>query len=132
MPGATESTLGGRLKAEPGLASDIRLVSAAGVKIALSLMAAHIRDPNSTGADFIINALAAQRSVVAFGMEPDYWLFPKVMGDAAGQYAFQSVWLGVEHNPECPACGPDRYQDDPIATMSGRVEATVLKAEIGG
>ena len=121
-----------RLKAEPGLASDIRLVSAAGVKIALSLLAAHIRDPNSTGADFIINALAARRSVVAFGMEPDYWLFPKAMRDAAGQYAFQSVWLGVERNPDCPACGPDRYQDDPIATMRGRVDATAINAEIGG
>ena len=121
-----------RLKAEPGLASDIRLVSAAAVKIALSLLAAHVRDPSSTGADFVIKALEARHSVVLFGMEPDYWLFPKAMRDAAGQYAFQSVWLSVERNPECPACGADRYQDDPITTMRGRVDAMAINAEIGG
>ncbi len=119
-----------RLKAEPGLASDIRLVSAAAVKIALSLLAAHVRDPASSGAEFIIKALEARHSVVLFGMEPDYWLFPQAMRDAAGQYAFQSVWLGVERNPDCPACGPDRYQDDPIATMRGRVDATAINAEM--
>ena len=120
-----------RLKAEPGLASDIRLVSAASVKIALSLLVAQKRDPESTGGQFITRALEAKLSVAAFGMEPDYWLFPKLMADVAGQYAFQSVWLTVERNPDCPACGPDRYQDDPIATMRGPVDASSIRAEIG-
>ena len=120
-----------RLKAEPGLASDIRLVSAASVKIALSLLAAQKRDAASSGGQFITKALEQKLSVAAFGMEPDYWLFPQLMTDVAGQYAFQSVWLTVERNPDCPACGEKRYQDDPIAAMRAAVDANAIRAELG-
>ena len=106
-------------------------MSAASVKIALSLLAAQKRDPATTGGQFITKALEAKLSVAAFGMEPDYWLFPKLMADVAGQYAFQSVWLTVERNPDCPACGADRYHDDPIAGMRAPVDAMAMRAEIG-
>ena len=49
------------------------------------------------------------------GMQPDYSLFPQVMADAMGQFAFQSVWLNGECHADCPVCGPSADPDfDPF------------------
>lgn len=98
-----------RLVAEVALGSDIHLVSAAGVKIALSLLC--IDDPAGPLGRFAAQALQQDRHFAILGMTPDYFLFPRTHADALGQHAFQSVWMGAQSRPECPVCGAAEHRE---------------------
>lgn len=98
-----------RLVAEVALGSDIHFVSAAGVKVALSLLCAD--DPAGPLGRFVAGALEEGKHFAVLGMTPDYFLFPRTHAEALGQHAFQSVWLGAESRPECPVCGAPEHRE---------------------
>lgn len=112
----------GRLEGEPGLGSDIAFLTAAATKLALTILSAGSCE-KTTARQFLIDALSHQLSVVTFGMVPEYWFYPDVFTTTCGQFAFQSVWLTVTRNPECPACGERRTEENPIAVMAGVIDA---------
>jgi molybdopterin/thiamine biosynthesis adenylyltransferase len=111
----------GRLTAEPGLGADIAHVTSAATKLALSLLAVLAGDGSAR--EFVLNILDRDLTVATFGMEPDYWFYPQVFHATPGQFAFQSVWLDVKRNADCPACGPKRDKADPIWSMTGPVDS---------
>lgn len=101
----------GRLVAEPGLLVDIHHVTSAAAKIALGLM----HDPalDVSAARFVAGMRESGRTFVAFANEPDYWIFPSVLGASLGQYAYQSIWLDAQRDPACPVCGDPQERTDP-------------------
>lgn len=104
----------GRLVAEPGLVTDIQFVTSATAKLVLGLLdhSTDARDNDCAVDDsasaFVEQALAGGTNYIVFGMRPGYWIFPAAMGDAAGQYALQSIWMKTEASPACAVCGEDR------------------------
>ncbi len=116
----------GRLEGEPGLCSDIAFVTAAATKLALTILSASSGEETRVR-QFLIDALSRQLNVVTFGMVSDYWFFPEVFTATCGQFAFQSVWLSVERNTECSACGEGRAIENPIAVMAGAIDAEQFK-----
>ena len=101
-----------RLVAEIALGSDIHMVSAAGVKLVLSLLC--MEDSSSTLGDFVVRAIQARTHAVLMGMYPDYLVFPKSHRDAFGQYAFQSLWMTSESLPSCSVCGEPSARETPL------------------
>jgi molybdopterin/thiamine biosynthesis adenylyltransferase len=93
-----------RLTGEIALNSDIQHVSSAALKICYSLIAS-LKGAESTISNFVPNAIAQEKHFLTLGMEPDYWFYPDVFKDSAGQYAFQSVWLTASHSDDCHICG---------------------------
>lgn len=92
-----------RLLAEVALGSEIHFVCTAAIKIIMSLLS--LEQQNSALASFIANPLDKGENFVIFGMESDYFLFPATHGRAVGQYAFQSIWIKTDNNPNCEVCG---------------------------
>lgn len=101
----------GRLVSEPGLLVDVQHVASAAAKIALGLL--HEPGQDVSTARFVAGMREAGRNFVAFANEPDYWIFPSVLGSSLGQYAFQSIWLETERDPACPVCGDPQGRTDP-------------------
>jgi len=122
--GGTEETLRdvdygtGRLEGEVALASDIQFVSAAALKIIYGLVCAMNGAASVPLAQFVLRAASEQKSAVLFSTTPDYWGFPDWMSDAAGQFAFQSVWVTVERNEDCVRCGSSAEGYDPFDYLS--------------
>ncbi len=112
----------GRLEGEPGLGSDIAFVTAAATKLALTILSAGSGE-ETKARQFVVDAMSRKLSVVTFGMVPEYWFYPDVFTATSGQFAFQSVWLSVERNSECPACGEMRTKENPITVMAGAIDA---------
>ena len=110
----------GRLEGEVGLGADITHVTSAATKIALAILSAMTCEPGKAR-EFGLRMLEERLTVATFGMEPDYWFFPRVLAQAAGQFAFQSVWLEVATNDDCPGCSK-RDPGDPIWTMTGPID----------
>lgn len=100
-----------RLVAEVALGSDIHYVCAAGVKMALSLLAA-----GGAGAlaGFMERQLREGCNYLMLGMEADYFLFPSTHAAAIGQYAFQSIWAKTSCDPECEVCGLPEHRNNPL------------------
>lgn len=104
----------GRLQGEAALCCDIHHVSSAAVKMVLSALV-FLRTGSVDGlAGLAVRALQQRTTFAAFGMAPDYWIFPEVVGDAAGQLAFQSVWLSAGSEEDCAVCGAQAEPEDPF------------------
>lgn len=103
----------GRLRGEIALGCDIHFVSAAAVKIGLALLS--LEDDESRLAGFVRGRLESREHYVMFGMEPDYFIFPRTHEQALGQHAFQSIWLQTSSRPECPRCGDPAGREAPFA-----------------
>lgn len=90
-----------RLIGEVALGADIHFVTAAAVKIALSVLAQHGSSPLAafTQAKFVDGG-----NYLMLGMSPSYYLFPKTHAGAVGQHAFQSVWVTTERRGTCEVC----------------------------
>ncbi len=116
----------GRLKPTVGLGCDIQFVTNAASKLVLSFLSAMSpgQDADAPGT-FVIDALRRGENLIIFGMSPDFWFLPEAMGTAAGQYAFQSVWLQTEAQRDCPVCSATPSSSDPIDDMQ-----TVPRLEI--
>ena len=101
-----------RLEGEVALGADIHHLDTATVKLALSVL---LQDcPEAIISDFAQGVLKQGKSYVLMSMSPDYWIFPAVFGNKVpGQYAYQSIWLGVEANPKCPVCGDEVHRENP-------------------
>lgn len=95
-----------RLTGEIALNSDIQHVSSAALKISYSLIAS-LKGVESSVSNFIPNAISQEKHFLTMGMEADYWFYPEIFKNTAGQYAFQSVWLTASNLDECHICGLD-------------------------
>lgn len=114
----------GRLAGEVALAADIQHISSTAGKVALSLLI--LEDPtDSKLKDFIRAPASRGKNFIAFGNMPDFWIFPKVMSGVVGQYAYQSVWLTVEKQPECEVCGNARR--DPMTVPMRSPDVSSLR-----
>jgi hypothetical protein len=103
----------GRLAAQVALAADIQHVASAALKLALSLLVRG--DPAARLAAFAEEAIASGATYLTLSTVPRYWFYPRIFGDAAGQGAYQSVWLTPVRGDDCPTCGPPALRDDPLA-----------------
>ncbi|MET9697125.1 ThiF family adenylyltransferase [Streptomyces sp. NPDC006529] len=101
----------GRLYAVPGLLTDIHHLTAAAAKVVLALL--HPSDGPDRVGGFLTAPLRKDLSMALFAMEPDHWFFPRVLGEAPGQHAFQSIWLRTGRRPDCPVCGDPSLRSDP-------------------
>ncbi|WP_030245974.1 MULTISPECIES: ThiF family adenylyltransferase [unclassified Streptomyces] len=111
----------GRSFAVPGLLPDIQHVASSGAKIALALLHDDAQDRIT---HFLAKPLAEHLPMVLMAMEPDHWFFPKVMENAPGQHAFQSIWVRTGRRPDCPVCGDEPRRVDPLEYGSTRDSAT--------
>lgn len=101
----------GRLVGEVALGADIQHVASAAVKIALSLLLPPESDARLTG--FLEPQLVAGANYLTLAMTPEYWFYPKIFADTAGQFTYQSVWMNPERAADCPVCGEIRYRSKP-------------------
>ncbi|MER5727378.1 ThiF family adenylyltransferase [Streptomyces sp. NPDC002138] len=101
----------GRLYAVPGLLTDIHHLTAAAAKVVLALL--HPSGGPDRVGGFLTAPLRKDLSMALFAMEPDHWFFPRVLGEAPGQHAFQSIWLRTGRRPDCPVCGDPSLRSDP-------------------
>ena len=108
----------GRLKPTVGLGCDIHFVTNVATKLVLSLLTVMTNaiDGNDIGdaAELVKGALQRGENLIILGMAPDFWFMPQAMGNAKGQYAFQSVWLKTSSDPACPNCGTTPLSENPI------------------
>lgn len=118
----------GRLTGEPALGSDILHVVTASTKIALGLL--EIEEDDGASRDFIYGCLASNLTYLVLSTVPSYDYFAEVFKGVAGQHAYQSVWLSVAGDPECPVCGDNRV--DPLfAALGGVPDLTRLRPVSG-
>jgi proteasome lid subunit RPN8/RPN11 len=95
----------GQLIAEPALGSDISHIVMASVKIAIGLLELVTRNVPHSAGNLVATALAKGYQYVILSTVPDYDFFPRLFAESPGQHGYQSVWLSVGENPECPTCG---------------------------
>jgi molybdopterin/thiamine biosynthesis adenylyltransferase len=123
--------LGGRIKGEVALASDIHHVSGAATKIALAILAA----ASATGGEgrlarFLLGAAAEERSYIHMAMEPNWSGFAGRFDRTAGQYAWQSVWMAAAPDQSCRICGADPDTSDPFEDIAPPPDASNIRAEL--
>lgn len=112
----------GQLIAEPALGADISHVVTVSVKIAIGLL--ELSSPDASGhsaANLVATALGNHYQFVILSTVPDYDFFPRVFGDAAAQHGYQSVWMSVEQNPDCPTCGIAPLAADEFVTSGANL-----------
>jgi len=110
----------GRMAGEIALGTDIQHLDSATVKIALAIL---LRDVASAKVGRFLDAALAQGfNFMCMGMTPDYWFFPGVFAETAGQYAYQSVWFQTSRNPACAVCGAAEAREDPTTFPLGPVQ----------
>lgn len=100
----------GRLAGELALVADIHHVASAALRLIVSLISA-AKDPTQPGSAFAVDAMSRGHGMVMLAMEPEHSLFPQAMGNAAGQYAFNAIWLNGSSHPDCAICGAARDPD---------------------
>lgn len=108
-----------RLEAEPGLLADIHHLASAAVKLGLGLLE---EDPECAAHALTQRVLSEKSTYGVFSMMPDYWLFPQLLADAAGQISHQSAWMNVTARDECVICGESRrdpYESNRLKPASG-------------
>ncbi len=110
----------GRLTGETALAADIHHLDSATVKLSLSLLLGKL--PEASLSRFAEDALAHQFSYLCLSMSPDYWFFPQVFHDTPGQYAYQGVWLTIQHNSDCPVCGDPAHRDSHLHVIPDTID----------
>lgn len=95
----------GHLNAEPALGADISHIVTASVKVAIGLLELSAGEAGHSAGDLVATALANHYQFLILSTVPGYDFFPRVFADAAAQHGYQSVWMSVEANPDCPTCG---------------------------
>ena len=114
----------GQLNAEPALGADISHIVTASVKIAIGLL--ELSSPGATrhsAGNLVATALANHYQFVILSTVPAYDFFPRVFADAAAQHGYQSVWMSVEENPDCPTCGTNPLAADEFVTSGANLTA---------
>jgi molybdopterin/thiamine biosynthesis adenylyltransferase len=101
----------GRLQGEIALGCDIHHVCTAGLKIAMSLLAALKSTDPIPLASFVSGALSKSFHYLTIGIEPNYWFYPQIFKEAAGQYGYQAVWLSASGQEDCSVCGQGQPED---------------------
>lgn len=114
----------GRLEAEPGLLADIHHVASATAKLALGFL--------DTEESSEVRRLASQATdggliYALFGMSPSYWIFADMLGSAAGQFAFQSIWASAESRETCTICGEHNARIDPYTLSTAPKSGSALE-----
>ncbi len=99
-----------RLAGEVALAADIQHVASAAAKISLALL---VRDSSMALSGFLEPLIEAGTNYLTLSMTPDYWFYPSIFEDTAGQFAWQSVWLTPTGRTECPVCGDVDHREAP-------------------
>jgi hypothetical protein len=103
----------GRLMAEPALGADISHVVSTSLKVMLGVMELSYPDAQeNSSAVMVLGAAASGQNFLQMSMVPNYSYFPEIFKDVPGQYAYQSVWLKTESNPDCPTCGTNPVEDN--------------------
>jgi proteasome lid subunit RPN8/RPN11 len=110
--------LTGRLVGEVALAADIQHISSAAAKVALSLLL--LKEPVNFRY-FIRVPASRSKNFIAFANVPNFWVFPYLMSDVLGQYAYQSLWVTVGKQPECEVCGDNRRDPMTVPMRSASV-----------
>ena len=105
------------------LGPDVSLVADFASKVALSLLASIDGSPMS---NFISGALGGGLSYVILGLEPEFWIFPRLFASTPSQYAGQTLWIRPVGDPECPVCG-DASQDDDASPLGSVPDAQALR-----
>ena len=96
----------GRMHAEPALGADIQHVVSASLKLAIGLLELEDEDAtNSSSRSLVLRALAAESNYLMMSMVPDYEFFAQVFAGVPSQLAYQSVWMQVQGDADCPVCG---------------------------
>jgi len=118
----------GRLEPTVGLGCDIHFVTNAASKLTISLLSAMSgAEETKEAGGLVLGALCRAENLVIFGMTPDFWFLPDVMGTAAGQHAFQSVWLKADAGEGCTVCGSARTAIDPIDEMQSAPNVQAMR-----
>ena len=115
----------GRLEAVVALAADIHHVCSAGVKMSLSLLLPE--DAEEDFKNFLSSVVFSGQSFITFSMEPNFWFYPNIFNEAAGQFAYQSVCLTPKRRAECPVCGEVHYRTDPLQIPLKQIDANALR-----
>jgi proteasome lid subunit RPN8/RPN11 len=120
----------GQLNAEPALGADISHIVTASVKIAIGLL--ELSSPGTSrhsAANLVATALANHYQFVILSTIPAYDFFPRVFGTAAAQHGYQTVWMSVEENPDCPTCGTSPLAAEEFVTSGANLAALRPVAE---
>lgn len=105
----------GRLVAEVALGTDIHFVCAAAVKAALSMLSlGKDAQGQSPLARFIGDKVNEGVNYVMFSMSPEAALFKHFQFADSPSYAYQSLWVRPERDPECDRCGPLEWRESPF------------------
>jgi ThiF family/Prokaryotic homologs of the JAB domain len=120
----------GRVMGEVAIAADIHHVTSVAVKMALSLLLPENAQVKLKG--FLNPAIEAGFNYLTLSMVPNYWFYPAIFGDTAGQYAYQSVWLTAKSREECPVCGSVHHRVDPRSIALQSVQADEIRAALNG
>ncbi|CAD5990437.1 Molybdopterin-synthase adenylyltransferase [Planktothrix tepida] len=118
----------GRVMGEVALVADIHHVTSVAVKMALSLLLPEDAQVKLKG--FLNPAIEAGFNYLTLSMVPNYWFYPAIFGDTAGQYAYQSVWLTAQHREECPVCGGVHHRVDPRTIPLQELQAGDIRAAL--
>ncbi len=118
----------GRVMGEVALAADIHHVTSVAVKMALSLLLPEDAEAKLKG--FLNPAIDAGFNYLTLSMVPNYWFYPAIFGDTAGQYAYQSVWLTAGRREECPVCGSVHNRVDPRTIPLKELQASNIRAAL--
>jgi molybdopterin/thiamine biosynthesis adenylyltransferase len=121
----------GRLAGEVALGADIAAVTLAAVKVTLSVAAlrralAGTKIPTDGISDFLLGPALEGKNFVMFGTTPDFEFFPRIFAATSGQYAWQTVWMRVEPDPDCPVCGAEPIPAAALVTTP--VDMSALRA----
>jgi proteasome lid subunit RPN8/RPN11 len=114
----------GQLNAEPALGADISHIVTVSVKIAIGLLELSTAGAaRHSAANLVAGALANNYQFVIVSTVPEYGFFPRVFAGTAAQHGYQSVWMSVAANPDCPTCGTRPVAVDKFVTTGADLSA---------
>lgn len=116
----------GRLSSVRAVASDVHLVTCAGVKIGQCLL-----DPSLGGKHFLDGPLRAGQSYVFFALTPGFLFFPEVFRSTPSQHAYQTVWARPLRSADCHVCGPKAGRRSPLADPLESPSAEEIRTVLG-
>ncbi|MBS0016139.1 MAG: ThiF family adenylyltransferase [Arthrospira sp. SH-MAG29] len=116
----------GRVMGEVALGTDIHHVTSVAVKMALSLLLPETARVKLKG--FLNPAIEEGFNYLTMSMVQNYWFYPAVFGETAGQYAYQSVWLTAQSQENCPVCGKVHHRTNPLTVPLAGVKADEIRA----
>lgn len=96
----------GRLVAEPGLYTDVAVLSTYAVKLLLAFTRS-LPENSSLRDDFFEPLQSSRQTFGLFGLSPEFAFFsdPSILGNVPSQLAFQSVWVEPTRIEDCSTCG---------------------------